>query len=123
MSLAIVVDMNLSQAWVSLFINQGWPAVHWSDLGDARSPDEAIVEWAAANNHAVFSLDLDFSAILATTKASRPSLIQLRSRQTLPERVGGVVVTAVKQFEDELAAGALVTIDPTGSRVRILPFD
>ena len=30
MSFAILIDMNLSPAWVDWFEEQGWPAVHWS---------------------------------------------------------------------------------------------
>ena len=34
MSLAILVDMNLSPDWVPLLRQRGWSAVHWSMVGD-----------------------------------------------------------------------------------------
>lgn len=30
----LVVDVGLPPAWVDVFAKHGWPAVHWSDVGD-----------------------------------------------------------------------------------------
>ena len=38
MSFPILSDMNLSPAWVDWFNKQGWLAVHWSLLRNAREP-------------------------------------------------------------------------------------
>ena len=122
MSLSIVIDMNLSRDWIATFASEGWKAVHWSDIGDPRAKDSAILDWAVANGHLVFSHDLDFSTELALSRATAPSLVQLRSYQTLPARLAGAVVSAIKRFEAELQAGALVTINPGGNRARLLPL-
>ena len=45
MSLAIVVDMNLSQEWVTLLSQAGWPAVHWSSVGAIDAEDVEIMSW------------------------------------------------------------------------------
>ncbi len=34
MNLTFLIDMNLSPAWVETFTEHGWPAVHWSTVGD-----------------------------------------------------------------------------------------
>jgi hypothetical protein len=66
--------------------------------------------------------DLDFGAILAATKADSPSVLQLRTQDIFPRRIGESVVSAFKQFEDLLSQGALVSIDQKRARARILPF-
>jgi hypothetical protein len=50
------------------------------------------------------------------------SVIQVRSQRVLPEHIGQMVLTALKQYERELSAGALVVIEPVKNRVRILPL-
>jgi predicted nuclease of predicted toxin-antitoxin system len=53
---------------------------------------------------------------------SEPSVIQVRTQNVLPEAIGSLVLKALRQFEEELQKGALVTIDPNRLRARILPF-
>lgn len=62
----ILIDMNLSPAWVGFLEAQGFVAVHWSDVGDPRAPDRALMSWAREHGHVVFTHDLDFSVLLAT---------------------------------------------------------
>lgn len=50
MSIKVVIDMNLSPEWAGLLSELGWPAVHWSSVGDANAPDAAIMEWAATSS-------------------------------------------------------------------------
>lgn len=123
MSIKIVIDMNLSQEWIEVFHKAGWQAIHWSALGAPNAKDELIMAWAVEHQHVVFTHDLDFSAILASTNASAPSLIQLRVQNMLPESLAETVITAVRQFELHLELGAIITIDHSKQRVRILPFE
>ncbi|MCE5266934.1 MAG: DUF5615 family PIN-like protein [Planctomycetaceae bacterium] len=122
MSLRIVVDMNLSWEWIPLLEQAGWTAVHWSSIGDPRADDATIMGWAVARDHVVFTHDLDFGTTLALTHAGRPSVIQVRSQRVLPEQMGSAVLAALKQFEQDLATGALVVVEPAKSRVRVLPL-
>jgi predicted nuclease of predicted toxin-antitoxin system len=122
MSVPIVVDMNLSVEWIRLLGQAGCPAVHWSMVGDPRADDRTIMGWASANKHVVFTHDLDFGTALALTHAGGPSVIQVRAQRVLPEHIGPMVLMALKQYERELSAGALVVVEPSKSRVRILPL-
>jgi len=122
MSLKVVVDMNLSTEWVALLSADGWPAEHWSVIGDPRAEDAAIMSWALANGHIVFTLDLDFGTALALTSAAGPSVLQLRGQMVLPEQVGAPVLAALRQYEAELAKGALVVVEAGRSRARVLPL-
>jgi predicted nuclease of predicted toxin-antitoxin system len=68
-SVKILIDMNLSPDWVNVFVKYEIAAVHWSSVGDPRSSDRFIMEWASTNGYIVFTHDLDFGAILAATQA------------------------------------------------------
>jgi len=122
MSLRIVVDMNLSVEWIPLLEQAGWKAVHWSTVGDPQADDAVIMTWAADHKHAVFTHDLDFGTMLALTHAGKPSVIQVRAQRVLPEHIGSMVLASLRQYERELSTGALVVVEPSKSRVRVLPL-
>ena len=118
----ILVDMNLSPEWCAAFAAEGWSAVHWSSLGDARAPDRVILEWARANGHVLFTHDLYFSAILAATQGSAPSVIQVRTQDVMPDAMGALVIAAIRKYQAHLEAAAIVSLDQARARVRILPL-
>jgi predicted nuclease of predicted toxin-antitoxin system len=39
----LLVDMNLSTEWIPLLRADGHEAVHWSEVGDPRAPDTALM--------------------------------------------------------------------------------
>jgi predicted nuclease of predicted toxin-antitoxin system len=114
--------MNLSPRWTEFFADLGIEAAHWSDLGTGNAPDAEIMAFAKTHDHVVFTHDLDFSAILAATDGGKPSVVQLRSEDVSPEAVGQAVVDAVRQTADELDRGALLTVEPSRMRLRLLPL-
>jgi predicted nuclease of predicted toxin-antitoxin system len=122
MSVNILVDMNLSVDWVPLLINAGWAAVHWSAVGDPRAIDRILMDWAVANNYIVFTHDLDFGTALALSHAHGPSILQVRGQDVLPDHMGPFVLAALRQHDADLASGALVVVDESKCRVRVLPI-
>jgi predicted nuclease of predicted toxin-antitoxin system len=80
------------------------------------------MNWALANDHIVFTHDLDFGAILAATQANAPSVIQVRTQDVMPSHLETVIVAAMQQYEAELDAGALVIVNEGRLRVRLLPL-
>ena len=122
MSVPLVVDMNLSVEWIAELAKHGWTAVHWSTVGDPAAEDSAIMAWALANRHVVFTHDLDFGTTLALTHAIGPSVLQVRGQSVLPEDISPAVIAALRQHEAALAAGALVVVDLKKARVRVLPL-
>ena len=122
MSLRIVLDMNLSPEWSSYLTQAGWPTVHWSDVGDPHAEDSRIMAWARDEGRIVFTHDLDFGTALALTHATGPSVLQVRGSRVLPEHIGPLVLAALRQYEAELSAGALLVIDEARTRARVLPL-
>lgn len=80
------------------------------------------MRWALANDHLVFTHDLDFGTTLALTRATGPSVVQLRSQDVIPSACDRFVVAAIRQNEPELLQGAILVIDDQQMRVRLLPI-
>jgi predicted nuclease of predicted toxin-antitoxin system len=118
----IVVDVGLPPAWIPVLTAQGWEAVHWSAVGDLCAPDRTIMEWARQQRYVVFTHDLDFGALLALSGETGPSVIQVRSHDVMPAHLAEVVVAAIRTSTSALLAGALVTVDESRAKVRILPI-
>ncbi|TVQ55112.1 MAG: hypothetical protein EA377_03975 [Phycisphaerales bacterium] len=118
----ILIDMNLSPKWCEVFEREGWQATHWSAVGSHNATDRDIMEWATTRQHVVFTHDLDFGAMLAATQAVSPSVIQVRTRDPLPDRLGSMVIAVIREHADALREGALIIVDEARSRIRILPL-
>jgi len=118
----LLLDMNLAPRWVPYLETAGFEALHWSRVGHPNAPDEEIMTYAARQGLVVLTHDLDFSAILAATKGKKPSVVQVRAQNISPESIGIQIVSALRHTANELAAGALLTIDPERTRIRLLPL-
>lgn len=118
----ILIDMNLSPSLCETFTAHGWEAVHWSSIGDVTASDKTILQYARSNGYVVLTHDLDFSAILAAIGAKSPSVIQVRMQNVLSEPFQNLLFDALRQFESDLNGGALVVVDESRSRARVLPL-
>jgi hypothetical protein len=49
-------------------------------------------------------------------------VIQVRAQNVLPEHIVSLVLAALARYETELSAGALVVVEASRSRVRVLPL-
>jgi len=118
----ILLDMNLAPAWVGVLVAAGHEAQHWGEIGSHDANDAEIMAWAKANGHVVFTHDLDYGALLHATGAVSPSVIQIRGEDVRPATMAATVVTALEAAAEDLAKGALVTVDPRKMRVAVLPL-
>jgi len=120
--LKLLVDMNLSPRWVSVLADAGIDAAHWSSHGAKNATDTEIMRYARTNDYVVLTHDLDFSAILAATHGEKPSVVQIRAEDVSPDAIGKQIIAALHQMKSELEEGALLTIEPSRTRLRVLPL-
>jgi predicted nuclease of predicted toxin-antitoxin system len=118
----ILIDMNLSPTWATFLSEAEIAATHWSAIGPPNAPDQILMAHAAAHDFVVLTHDLDFGAILAASKETGPSVVQIRSDDLDIASIGEAVVAALRMAKAELAAGALITVEPGRTRLRILPL-
>lgn len=119
----ILIDMNLSPAWVPALREAGFESVHWSELGGPDASDETICKYARTQGYILFTHDLDFGAILASTHACAPSVLQVRTQNVDPDHLCRTVVTVLHGCREYLDSGALISLDESTHRIRILPID
>jgi predicted nuclease of predicted toxin-antitoxin system len=118
-SLAILVDMNLSPDWVPFLQTHGHVAVHWSTVGDLQALDPELMGWASANGHIILTHDLDPGTILEQTHGTGPSVVLVRNQDTLPTAIGTAVADAIQECDADLhRSGALLVVDAS----RVLPI-
>jgi len=118
----LLIDMNLSPDWTTFLSDNGVEARHWREIGDGTAPDTEIMSFARAHEYIVFTHDLDFGHLLAATNARGPSVIQVRTQDPTPAAVGQLVLSALADLQKQLERGALVTIEPSSLRSRVLPL-
>lgn len=118
----VLIDMNLSPRWVGALNDARLEPAHWSKLGHYDAPDSAVMSLARERNCVVLTSELSVSAILAASEAGKPSVVRIRASDTSPDAIGARVIAALRQMADELAAGAVVTMDLDENRIRILPL-
>jgi predicted nuclease of predicted toxin-antitoxin system len=118
----ILIDVNLSPAWVDAFTRHGIESVHWTTIGDPRATDEAIMQYARDHSYVVFTHDLDFGALLALTRAQGPSVLQVRTQNVLPTAIAALTIQVLTAHTSVFEAGALVTVDERSARIRVLPI-
>lgn len=122
MSLRLLLDMNLSPELVDSLGKDGFDVVHWSTVGDPRAGDSAISAWARAERRIVITHALDFGAALAISHAAGPSIVQIRTQDVLSDRFAGLLRSALRRYENDLLAGALIVVEEKRARVRLLPL-
>jgi predicted nuclease of predicted toxin-antitoxin system len=118
----LLLDMNLSPAWVPVLEAEGWLATHWYSIGPGDASDGQIMEWAKERGYCVLTHDLDFSAILAATRAQGPSVVQIRGQDLSLEALSSTLIAVLRRHARALSEGAILTVDLHNARVRSLPL-
>lgn len=100
----------------------GWHVDHVAELGMATAPDDQILRCARDSGQIVVTLDSDFSMLLALRGHSRPSVIHLRLARMDRARVVSILRGIISRVGDSLQEGCIVSVVPTGMRIRRLPI-
>ncbi|HMS56136.1 MAG TPA: DUF5615 family PIN-like protein [Fimbriimonadaceae bacterium] len=117
-----LVDMNLSPLWCEVLVAAGWFAVHWRDVGECDASDQHLLEYAQREGLIVFTHDLDFGTLLDMSGGEGPSVVQIREQNIDPAVIGEVVVLALRQCQEALGKGCLLSIDLRRAKARMLPL-
>jgi len=83
--------------------------------------DRAILARARSEGRVIVTQDLDFSALLALSGESAPSVIQLRLERAWPDLVSRRRIDVMPSLREELERGAIASVDEHQLRIRILP--
>lgn len=117
-----LADQNVSKKVVEKLREAGFDVDRVEDLLHCRATDTEILAEAEKNQAVIISHDQDFSTLLAASGSTRPSLVNLRVSFVEVDRLSQLIAAILVATEDDLDAGAVVTVDDTRVRIRRLPI-
>ena len=118
----ILADQNVSRRVVDELRSAGVDVLRVAEVLNPRASDVEVLAEGLRLGAVVLSHDQDFSMLLAATGAARPSLLNLRVSYVDARQIAQVVASVLAATEEDLAIGAVVTIDDTRVRIRRLPI-
>ena len=119
----LLLDNNLSPRLAEVLNKAGWDAVHVAVLGLRAEPDTVAMQTALDDDRVLVSADTDFGALLAASRASRPSVVLVRrvvGRRV--EALAALLLANLPEVKEDLRAGSVVVIGDDSLRVRRLPI-
>ncbi len=118
----LLLDQGLPRSTVRHLAGMGIAAEHVGEFGLARAADATILDAARDRQAAVVTLDADFHAILATSRAVGPSVVRIRIEGLNGERLASLLMQVLAVANAEIEAGAVVSVTANRIRVRLLPI-
>ena len=85
------------------------------------STDRRIIVLAERLGAAIITQDLDFSALVAQSGKTSPSILSLRVGNVSCQHVTDFLLAILPTVEKELQQGAIISVDDVGTRIRLLP--
>src|SRR6266545_5869781 len=116
----LVADMHIAPRTVGFLRSLDHDVLRVDDLLAPTATDEAIVTAASRDGRHILTQDLDFSAIVALSGRTAPSVISLRLSSSRVERVNSVLQEVLPVVEPDLLQGAIVTVEDGRIRIRRL---
>jgi predicted nuclease of predicted toxin-antitoxin system len=117
-----LADQNVSRKVVDRLREAGLDVARVGDVLHPRATDLEVLAEAQREAAVLLSHDQDFSTLLAASGSKQPSLINLRVTYVDADRLARVLVRVVASTGEDLAAGAVVTVDDSRVRIRRLPI-
>jgi predicted nuclease of predicted toxin-antitoxin system len=109
----IVADMHGRQL--------GHDVTRVADVLAPTATDTQIVDEAIRDDRVILTQDLDFSALVAVSGRSVPSVVSLRLSSARVETVNARLTRVLPMLEADLAAGAIAVVEDLRVRTRKLP--
>jgi predicted nuclease of predicted toxin-antitoxin system len=118
----LLLDQGTPRSAAARLRQTGLDAVHTGEADLAEAEDAEIIQRATKEGRIIVTLDADFHALLALTQARQPSVVRIRIEGLRAEEFCGLLQRVLRQCAEELAAGAMVSVNDFQIRVRRLPI-
>lgn len=118
----LLLDQGLPRSATVLLSEAGIDAVHVAEIGLSAAEDAEILQRGQEEGRVVVTLDADFHTLLALAAATSPSVIRIRIERLRAQALTDLLLTVISECEEDLEAGAAVTVEPTRIRIRRLPL-
>ncbi len=117
-----LADMGVSMKVADWLRDQGHDVIHLRDEQLQRLDDGSIFEKARSESRVLITFDLDFGEIAALTGDKSCGIILFRLRNTRAPHVLMRLMSVLRVSSAELETGAVVTVEDSRHRVRMLPI-
>jgi len=118
----LLLDQGLPRSTARLLREAGIDAVHVGEIGYSTADDATILQRGRDEERTVITLDADFHALLALSRAMTPSVIRIRMEGLYGQKAAEVIQTAITRCAEDLERGAVVTVQPGRMRIHRLPL-
>jgi predicted nuclease of predicted toxin-antitoxin system len=114
------MDQGLPKSTALILRTRGWDVVHVGEVGLNNAKDMEILQFGYLHERVVVTLGADFHALLMVNKLKSPSVVRLCLEGVKGEELAGDLEKIWKEVSDDLAQGAMVTVDRNTIRVHRL---
>ena len=115
-------NMGISPKTVAFLRSQGHDAKRLLEEKLERLADSDILDKARAEQSIILTNDLDFGQLLAASRAELPSVVVFRLDDMSAANVNRYLLRIIEEYSQDLAAGAVLSVDERVIRVRRLPI-
>ena len=117
-----LLDQGLSRSTVEYLLEIGIESEHVGNLGMAAASDAEILDEGRKRGAVVVTLDADFHALLALSRALFPSVVRIRIEGMKGEQVASIIQRVEAVAISDLEAGSAVTVTERRIALRRLPL-
>jgi predicted nuclease of predicted toxin-antitoxin system len=118
---SFLVDMPLSPGLAAWLRDQGYQAVHASEIDMSTAPDEMLLSYAKSNSMVVITADLDYPRLLALTQEEGPGTILFRGSNYSGEQCLVLLERVLKLIPIDELASSIIVVEQERIRRRRLP--
>jgi predicted nuclease of predicted toxin-antitoxin system len=122
MLIKLLLDQGLPRSASKLLSQAGIDTIHVAEIGFSTAEDREIIAKAREDRRVVITLDADFHTLLALSGAISPSVIRIRIERLKAVDITNLLLSILPKCEQDLAKGAVVTVDTKKIRFRYLPL-
>jgi predicted nuclease of predicted toxin-antitoxin system len=117
-----LADMGVSWRVVEWLRKDGHEAIHLREQQLHRLPDGGIFAMAADDQRIILTWDFDFTEIVALSGTRIVSTVVFRLMNTRSENIIRRLERVLAESARDLEEGAIVSVEESRHRVRLLPI-
>jgi predicted nuclease of predicted toxin-antitoxin system len=119
--MSLLADLHIAPRTVEFLRALGHDVIRVKEVLPATADDNAVIELAARETRTILTQDLDFSAIIALSGKSAPSLISLRLSSSRIDHVNAILQKILRDIEADALLGSIIAVEDSRVRCRPLP--
>ncbi len=118
----LLLDQGLPRSAARLLREAGIDTVHVGEIGCSAADDAVILQRGRDEDRIVITLDADFHALLALSRATAPSVIRIRIEGLHGPKAADLIQAVLTRCAEDVKQGAVITVQPRRIRIRRLPL-